>query len=311
MIWLWSGTGMLFQKDKPIWDQDGADWPLRAFSRFVPAAGLRWHVQVMGQGPVVLLLHGTAAASHSWRDVAPRLSDRFTLVIPDLPGHGFTDNPRHSQLSLPGMSRAVRALCTELDLAPQMIVGHSAGAAIAVHMALSQPLGLRGLVSFNGALLPFKGVAGHLFPVMAKLLAFNPLVPYLAAVRARDLAAVRKQIRGTGSDIDDRGLELYHRLAQRKDHLASTLSMMANWDLEPLGRRLPKLDLPVMLVAGDKDRAVPPGDADQLAEKLPNAQVVRQPGLGHLSHEEAPDEAAALIEEQAALCGLIETRATA
>jgi len=43
------------------WERDGRDWPNRAFSRFIEAGGLRWHVQVMGQGPVALLLHGTGA----------------------------------------------------------------------------------------------------------------------------------------------------------------------------------------------------------------------------------------------------------
>ena len=56
------------------WATDGADWPNREASRFVEAAGLRWHVQVMGAGPVLLLLHGTGASTHSWRDVMPKLA---------------------------------------------------------------------------------------------------------------------------------------------------------------------------------------------------------------------------------------------
>ena len=73
------------------WTVDGADWPNRDASRFVEAGGLRWHVQVMGTGPVALLVHGMGASSHSWRDVAPLLASRFTVIIPDLPGHAFTD----------------------------------------------------------------------------------------------------------------------------------------------------------------------------------------------------------------------------
>ncbi|MDU3043759.1 MAG: alpha/beta hydrolase, partial [Bradyrhizobium sp.] len=60
--------------DKPNWSVDGKDWPNRAASRFVDAAGLRWHVQMMGEGPVALLAHGTGAATHSWRDLAPLLA---------------------------------------------------------------------------------------------------------------------------------------------------------------------------------------------------------------------------------------------
>ena len=49
--------------DRPTWEHDGRDWPNREHSRFVTAAGLRWHVQVAGQGPDLLLVHGTAAAT--------------------------------------------------------------------------------------------------------------------------------------------------------------------------------------------------------------------------------------------------------
>ncbi|MBQ1767400.1 MAG: alpha/beta fold hydrolase, partial [Aquincola sp.] len=88
------------------WARDGADWPHRAHSRFVHAGGLHWHVQVAGQGPVLLLLHGTGASSHSMAGLLPLLAERFTVVVPDLPGHAFTDALPGSA-SLPAMSRAL------------------------------------------------------------------------------------------------------------------------------------------------------------------------------------------------------------
>ena len=123
---------------KPDWDREGRDWPNRAASRFVLAGGLRWHVQVMGQGPVMLLLHGAGAATHSWRDLAPRLARDFTVVAPDLPGHGFTQTPNAAGLSLNGMARGVTSLLKALDLRPQLAVGHSAGAAIALRLRRAQ-----------------------------------------------------------------------------------------------------------------------------------------------------------------------------
>ena len=49
----------MWTTEEPIWERDGRDWPNREASRFVKAAGLRWHVQVAGEGPVILLVHGT------------------------------------------------------------------------------------------------------------------------------------------------------------------------------------------------------------------------------------------------------------
>ena len=71
----------------PDWARDGRDWPNRSASRFLLAGGLRWHVQVMGgdrapRKPVILLLHGMGASTHSWRDLAPILAGRFTVVAP-------------------------------------------------------------------------------------------------------------------------------------------------------------------------------------------------------------------------------------
>ena len=79
--------------DDLSWERDGRDWPNREASRFVEAGGLRWHVQQMGRGPVLLLLHGTGASTHSWRALLPLLAKSFTVVAPDLPGHGFTATP--------------------------------------------------------------------------------------------------------------------------------------------------------------------------------------------------------------------------
>src|SRR5262245_48861831 len=184
---------------KLSWDVDGAGWPNREASRFVDAAGFRWHVQVMGEGPVALLAHGTGAATHSWRVLAPLLSRRFTVVAPDLPGHGFTESPAPSRLSLPGMACDLSALCRTLGVKPEIAIGHSAGAAILVRMALDGLIEPHLIVSLNGAFLPFGGIAAQLLSPLAKAMTFNSVVPRIFAWRGRDPAAVRRLIEGTGS----------------------------------------------------------------------------------------------------------------
>ena len=100
------------------WERDGRDWPNREFSRFINAAGMRWHVQVMGEGPAVLLIHGTGASTHSFRALAALLAPRFTVVMPDLPGHGFTDAPPSaSGYSLPAVAHGSTALLQALGVA--------------------------------------------------------------------------------------------------------------------------------------------------------------------------------------------------
>ncbi len=294
----------------PNWDTDGADWPNRAASCFVQAGGVRFHVQVMGDGPVVLLLHGAGAATHSWRDLAPLLAQDFTVVAPDLPGHGFSSTPPSAGLTLPGMATSIAALLAELKVAPAVVVGHSAGAGVMVRMALAGTKAVP-LIALNGALLPFPGVAAKLFPGLAKLLFANPFVPSLVAAGIRGGGLVDRFLERTGSTLDARGSALYARLFGTAGHVAGMMGMMANWDLEALERDLPRLRSPLTLVYGDRDGTVPPEVSITVARRVAGATLIEQPGLGHLAHEEQPAAAARIIADVARGAGSPVTPAAA
>jgi magnesium chelatase accessory protein len=276
------------------WAKDGSDWPNREASRFVDAAGFTWHVQVMGEGPAVLLLHGTGSSSHSWRDVMPRLAEKFTVVTPDLPGHGFTSKPTPASLTLPGMAAAVAALLKALKLEPARAAGHSAGAAVLIRMAAERLSSANPLVAFNGAFFPMAGVAGSFFKPMAKFVASSNLMSKLFAAMA-DRVAVERLIRDTGSSLDARGLALYQRLFSNESHVAGTLAMMAAWDLDWVPQDLQNLPVELYLVKSTGDRTVPPVNSDRAARLAAHAHVITLQGLGHLAHEENPALAAEII----------------
>ena len=277
--------------------RDAPDWPNREHSRFVEAAGLRWHVQLMGRddAPVLLLLHGTGAATHSWRGLVPLLAPHFRLVAVDLPGHGFTRKPAQALFSLPGMAGGVAALLHQLAVEPALVAAHSAGAAVMIRMALDGRIEPRGLVSLNGALRPYGGQASRWLQPLAKGLFLNPLMPRLFAWRAGTDAAVRRLVKNTGSTIDDAGLAQYRLLVSNADHVAAALGMMANWDLDPLARDMGRLDVPLLLIAGSNDRAIKSEDAFAVRAIVPRARVEVLRGLGHLAHEERPDLVAELL----------------
>ncbi len=276
---------------------DGRDWPNRGASQFVAAAGFTWHVQILGSGPPLLLLHGTGASTHSFRQLAPYLASDMTLVIVDLPGHGFTQTPPSSAFTLPGMAAAVAQLMAAIAIRPVAIAGHSAGAAVAIQLALDGAVDPRLMISINGALLPFDGFAGQFFSPLAKLLFLNPFVPRLFAWRATDKSAVRRLLADTGSNVTDEDIAFYAQLFGSPAHCAAALGMMARWDLETLAKNLPKLTTPVLLLAGSNDRAIRPADADRVARLLPSASVVRLLNAGHLAHEEQPAAVARAIRD--------------
>ncbi len=216
------------------WDREGLNWPNRAASRFVPAGGLRWRVEEMGSGPVALLLHGTGASTHSWRHFGPILAKRFRVIAIDLPGHGFTECPRSSHLTLNHMAQSI-ARASEC---PARQARHRdrafGGAAILCRMALDHRLDAKAIISLNGAFFPYGGVASQFFGGVARLLFLNPFVPRFFSWHAYDNATVRRLITGTGSEIDAEGLALYAKLFRNPVHVSAALGMMANWDLETL-----------------------------------------------------------------------------
>lgn len=281
----------------PRWSVEGRDWPLRAHSRFIVAAGVRWHVQRLGDGPACLLVHGTGSATHTWRAVAPRLAERFSVMSVDLPGHGFTEPLEDGRMGLEGMAEALAEACSVESVRPRVVVGHSAGAAILAQALLQGAWPDARLVGLAPALWPLPGLAGRVFPPAARWLSRGPLAPTAVAARARDPAVVRQILEGTGTHLDARGVELYARLARRPGHVAGTLAMLARWDLAGLGDRLRSWEAPVRFLVGREDRAVAPGLAARLAAELPDGRCRALDGVGHLVPEEAPDPVIELVSD--------------
>lgn len=282
----------------PRFDVEGRDWPHRAQSRFVEAGGLHWHVQSFGaeDAPVALLLHGTGAATHSWRGLAPLLAARFRVIAPDLPGHGFTSGRLREGATMPAMARAVAALLGALDVRPALLVGHSAGAAIAARMVLDGLAAPQAIIGLGAALMPFPGLGAALFPSLARLLFVNPFAPHLFAGIAQMPGEVGRFLeRSTGSRIDAVGVACYRRLFASPAHCAGALAMMAEWDLAALKRDLPRLAPPLLLLHGARDAAIPSSGAREAAALIRDARIEMLAGLGHLAHEEQPETVAARI----------------
>jgi magnesium chelatase accessory protein len=281
-----------------------APHPFDAARRTVIAGGLRWSVSIFGRGPTMLMLHGTGASGHSFRALAALLANDFTVVVPDLPGHARTSRPSASGMSIDGMAASIAALLAAVGQKPCIAVGHSAGAAVLVRMALDARLRLDALIGLNAALVPLDGVLRVLSP-MAKLMTLAPGLPRLVSGLAKDPRAVQRLVDGTGSRIAADGTERYAELVRDRHHVAGTIAMMAAWSLDRTHAELPALKPAPLLIVGGNDRTVPPRQADRVAARVPGTEVIVLPGLGHLAHEEAPDKVATMAVEHAIRRGVL------
>jgi magnesium chelatase accessory protein len=271
-------------------------------AEFVHAAGMRWHVRRAGANslPRMLLLHGTGSASSSWLRILPYLDQRLHLLAPDLPGHGLTGTLPGPVAGVEQFAAALNALVQELGAWPRIIVGHSAGAAIAAQMALDSGAGAVDVISLNGAMRPLDGWTAATFLPLARLVGLNPFVTGLiascvASLATNDAAAVRRLLDATGSRVDPVMIEHYEQLMRSRAHVAGTLRMLASWDLRALARALPRLGPRLTLMAALGDRTVAPADARWLQARVSGSECIELPGLGHLAHEEAPAAVAEVV----------------
>ncbi|MEM8980304.1 MAG: alpha/beta fold hydrolase BchO [Pseudomonadota bacterium] len=277
------------------WDDPDLNWPNASASRFISERPHRWHVQDVGSGPILLLIHGAGGATHTWRSLIPTLAKTHRVVALDLPGQGFSKAGTRHRSSLDLMSEDIGRLIDAQGWEIDTVIAHSAGSAIALKLALNGDIGSAKVIGINPALANFKGLAGVLFPMFAKLLSLNPFTANVFVATSGSESSVKRLIEGTGSVIDDEGMRLYTALISDRNHVDATLAMMAHWSLDGLVADLPNVRNQVLFLIGENDKAVPPDTGETAAKKMPNASTVRLPNLGHLAHEEDPEGTHAAI----------------
>lgn len=298
---------------KPMdWDAHKEHWPNSACSQRVPYADLLWHVQrripthttlsptldlaehaAASPIPKILLLHGTGASTHTWRDMLEPLSQWADVLALDLPGHAFTGlsvNRRavsEEPLSVSSMSGVIAGLLKQLAFEPDALVGHSAGAAVAAQLVASKALQPKIIIGLNPAWSAFAGAGGLLLTLMAKAIALNPLAPIWFANKCKSPKFADPFVHNTGSKLNEHGLGLYRTLMSHPTHVRGVLSMMASWKLEQLMPQLPGLNTRVRVIVGTQDQIVNPRASKNNHSGFKDYDCILQEGLGHLAHEES------------------------
>jgi len=271
-----------------------ADWPHTAYSKFIMAAGIRWHVQRAGCGPTILLVHGTAGATHTWHTVLPLLTPWADVIAIDLPGHGFTTGATLEQLSLPGMADAVAALLQALDAVPRIGVGHSAGAAVLLQLASAHDFAPQSIIGVNSALIPVNALGRFALPFSRALFDTSALQLMAAAVLENG-AVARRLLRSAGSPLDTRQEARYVSLLADTRRVGAVFGMMTRWDLEALNATFPRLTVPLTLVHSRNEPWVPFRALLDATRSVPLRTVIDVTPAGHLIPDEKPRQLADII----------------
>jgi len=261
--------------------------------------GIRWHYQLQGKGPVMLLVHGTGGSTHSWAGCASALARSFTVISTDLPGHGFTFVPPavervRNVYTIDGMARAVQQLLDALHLRPQVAAGHSAGVPVLLRMALQRGIAPTRIVGLGAALVaPPAWYVTVIAPIIGSVVE-SDVVALSAAKLAAGTRIIRAMLDSTGSALTPEQLARYELLCRMPTHVHAALAMMARWDLPTLMRDLATLETPLEVIAGRRDRWVPEAALSRAVQRVRGA-TYRVEDVGHLLMEEGPERAAGWI----------------
>ena len=243
--------------------------------------------------PVLLLVHGMAGSSSTWRDVLPKLAQRFTVVAPDLPGHGESDKPLQDY-SLGAHANSLRDLMIALGIDRATVVGQSLGGGVAMQLAYQYPRHCERLV------LVSSGGLGAEVSWMLRALTLpgvEYLMPVLFPSFVRDAGnAVSRRLGRLGVRWPhiEQEWRAYASLADPGNRPSFVRTLRAV--VEPGGQSVSAHDrlylasmLPTLIIWGQRDRIIPVAHAHAAHEALPGSRLVVFESSGHFPHTEEPE----------------------
>ncbi|MCV7434298.1 alpha/beta fold hydrolase [Mycolicibacterium bacteremicum] len=271
--------------------------------RFRTIHGYRRAYRIAGSGPAVLLIHGIGDNSTTWHTVQTMLARRFTVIAPDLLGHGQSDKPR-ADYSVAAYANGMRDLLSVLDVDRVTVVGHSLGGGVAMQFAYQFPQLVDRLVLVGaGGVTRDVNIALRIaaLPGVSESLALLRLPLVLPALQALGRAggAVFGST-GVGRDLPD----MLRVLADLPEPTASsafarTLRAVVDWRgqvVTMLDRCYLTESVPVQLIWGRQDSVIPVAHAHLAHAAMPGSDLEIFERSGHFPFHDDPDRFVAIIE---------------
>ncbi len=273
--------------------QKGETVPVTFDLRHVTIHGHSVGYRMAGDGPVLLLIHGIAGSSAAWREVMPTLAQRFTVVAPDLIGHGHSAKPL-GDYSLGAYASGMRDLLGALGIARASVVGQSFGGGVALQLAYQHPECCERLVLVDSGglgrevswMLRFMTLPGSEF-----------LMPVIFPSFVRDKGnELSRQLHARGVRMG-RLAEMwnaYSSLTESANRHAFVRTLRAV--IDPGGQTVSADDrlylaaqMPTLIIWGEQDTIIPVAHAYAAHQAIPGSRLEVIAGAGHFPHVEAPE----------------------
>lgn len=270
------------------------DTPIDTSIRTVTIHGYDRAYRMAGSGPALLLLHGIGDSSEGWEPLMADLAQHFTVVAPDLLGHGHSAKPR-ADYSVAAYANGMRDLLDVLDIESATVVGHSLGGGVAAQFAYQYPERCERLV-----LVASGGVGPEVNPVLRLVSlpgADLALVTLQLPTSKLAMRAVMNVLRRMGTDLGRDADELARVIdgmpdAAARGAFARTLRSVVDWRGQVVTMRDRAYltdEVPVLLIWGAHDAIIPVHHAELAAAAMPNARLEIVEEAGHFPHHTDPE----------------------
>ncbi|MGX9791794.1 alpha/beta fold hydrolase [Mycobacterium sp. MMS18-G62] len=269
--------------------------------KYLDLHGDRVAYRDVGSGETLLLIHGMAGSSETWRAVIPQLSKKYRVVAPDLLGHGHSAKPR-GDYSLGAFAVWLRDLLDELGVTRATIIGQSLGGGVAMQFIYQHPDYCERLILISsGGLGPDVGWTLRLLSAPGAELILPVIAP-------RPVLTVGNKLRSWFSAAgvqSPRGAELWSAYsslsdAETRQAFLRTLRSVVDYRgqaVSALNRLHVRSELPTMAIWGDKDQIIPVDHAYAAQAARPGSRLEVLEGVGHFPHVERPTEVVDLIDD--------------
>jgi pimeloyl-ACP methyl ester carboxylesterase len=261
--------------------------------REITLHGHRVSYRAAGSGPLLVLIHGIAGSSATWEEVLPRLAERYTVVAPDLLGHGSSAKPR-TDYSLGAYASAMRDLLSVLGYERGTIVGHSLGGGVAMQFAYQFPERCERMVLVSSGGL---GHELHLLLRAAALPGAEWVLPLLCSSRLCDAVDGVARFLGRaglrpGPDLD----EIWRSFVSLSDpdarqafiHTVRTVIDIRGQRASAGDRLYLATELPTMIIWGEHDPLIPVAHAYSAHERIRESRLEIFPNAGHFPYRDNP-----------------------
>ena len=255
-----------------------------SYSEFIEIEGTKVHYRIEGEGPPLLLLHGTASSLHTWDGWTTQLKDRFRIIRLDLPAFGLTGPSTTRDYSIEAYTKFLNAFVEKIGLERFSLAGNSLGGGIAWSFAAEFPNKVEKLILLDASGIPDDREDPAVFklarnPVLGKLLEFITPKSFIKKNM--------KEVYFDDGKVTDELVTRYHDMALRAGNRVAfrDRARVVNPDIT---NKLPSILAPTLIIWGADDQWIPVSNATTFAERIPNAKVAIIENAGHVPMEETP-----------------------